>query len=196
MSSSNGHCCSAAHLCIDKSQHVWLPASGEHSKWHVDQLILPHCTKLTKSVATGSHVKPNVSFCQHMNVTCYRRVAASARLTLLLYVSAGSLSPPFNLGLCCLRSCAPHTGRTVMFSSAAAEQRRKHAPISYKPPERRTSPDVKPENPAAEAGEGSTADRKESAPRSGLEQQTSGLDRSVSRTESGHKLSVFERLRR
>ena len=77
----------------------------------------------------------------------------------------------------------------------AAEQRRKHAPISYKPPERQSS-DAKRDEPMGEARKAPAADRKESAGKTGLGQQTSGLDRSVSRTESGHKLSVFERLRR
>lgn len=87
------------------------------------------------------------------------------------------------------------SARVSYWSCSAAEQRRKHAPISYKPPERQTS-GTKQDEPTEEARKALTTDRKDSAGKPGLEQQTSGLDRSVSRTESGHKLSVFERLRR
>lgn len=86
-----------------------------------------------------------------------------------------------------------------------AERRRKHAPISYKPPERKTS-----EADCDKAGtdtvmrearlerQVSGADKADALPKqgSGLESKQSGLDRSVSRTDSGHKLSVFERLQR
>ena len=78
---------------------------------------------------------------------------------------------------------------------AVAEQRRKHAPISYKPPERHLS-DLKQDKPNADPSKAAAVDGKDVAAKAGVEQQTSGLDRSVSRTESGHKLSVFERLRR
>ncbi len=82
-----------------------------------------------------------------------------------------------------------------------AERKRKHAPISYKPPERHTSgaerdkagtDTAKREAALDKKGSGADALPKQG---SGLEGRLSDLDRSVSRTESGHK-SVFERLHR
>lgn len=83
-----------------------------------------------------------------------------------------------------------------------AERKRKHAPISYKPPERHTSGAERDKAGTDTAKQEAVLDKKGSAadalPKqgSGLEGRLSGLDRSVSRTESGHKLSVFERLQR
>ncbi len=83
-----------------------------------------------------------------------------------------------------------------------AERKRKHAPISYKPPERHTSGAERDKAGTDTAKREAVLDKKGSAadalPKqgSGLEGRLSGLDRSVSRTESGHKLSVFDRLKR
>ncbi len=82
-----------------------------------------------------------------------------------------------------------------------AERKRKHAPISYKPPERHTSGAERDKAGTDTAKQEAALDKKGSGadalPKqgSGLEGRLSGLDRSVSRTESGHK-SVFERLHR
>ena len=93
----------------------------------------------------------------------------------------------------------------VLVSCVYAERRRKHAPISYKPPERQTSQADRDkggtDTTMQEAGsdkKGSGGHAADPLPKrgSGLEGKQSDLDRSVSRTESGHKLSVFERLQR
>lgn len=94
----------------------------------------------------------------------------------------------------------------LKFCTAYAERRRKHAPISYKPPEGHTSGAERDKTGTDTAKREAVLDKKgsggggraEGASRqgSGLESRQSGLDRSVSRTESGHKLSVFERLQR
>lgn len=83
-----------------------------------------------------------------------------------------------------------------------AERKRKHAPISYKPPERHTSGAERDRTGTDTVKQEAALDKRGSAadalPKqgSGLEGRLSGLDRSVSRTESGHKPSVFERLHR
>ncbi len=83
-----------------------------------------------------------------------------------------------------------------------AERKRKHAPISYKPPGRHTSGAERDKGGTETAKREAVLDKKgsdaDALPKqgSGLEGRLSGLDRSVSRTESGHKLSVFERLQR
>ncbi|DBA66428.1 TPA: hypothetical protein ACH3X2_002405 [Trebouxia sp. C0005] len=92
--------------------------------------------------------------------------------------------------------------KTQAHGSGATERKRKHAPISYKPPERHTSGAERDKAGTDTAKQEAVLDKKGSAadalPKqgSGLEGRLSGLDRSVSRTESGHKLSVFERLQR
>ena len=80
---------------------------------------------------------------------------------------------------------AVHHARTF----ALAERKRKHAPISYKPPERTPSQADKDKT-------GLDASRRESRTDKKASEGGSGLERAVSRTESGHKLSVFERLQR
>ncbi|KAL0017757.1 hypothetical protein WJX77_005746 [Trebouxia sp. C0004] len=90
--------------------------------------------------------------------------------------------------------------KTQANGSGPTERKRKHAPISYKPPERHTSgaeqdkvgtDTAKREAVFDNKGSGADALPKQ---KSGLEGRQSGLDPSVSRTQSGHKLSVFERL--
>ncbi|DBA92776.1 TPA: hypothetical protein ACH3X1_002968 [Trebouxia sp. C0004] len=92
--------------------------------------------------------------------------------------------------------------KTQANGSGPTERKRKHAPISYKPPERHTSgaeqdkvgtDTAKREAVFDNKGSGADALPKQ---KSGLEGRQSGLDPSVSRTQSGHKLSVFERLQR
>lgn len=87
---------------------------------------------------------------------------------------------------------------TMTSSYSHADRRRKHAPISYKPPERTDS-----QTDRSMAGTDTTkrdarTDRRPSDAEGAQELVTkkSDLDRTVSRTESGHKLSVFERLQR
>ena len=85
-----------------------------------------------------------------------------------------------------------------------AERKRRHVPISYKAPEKQPSgtqqgpsaPDAaKPENRLDKKPSGIEGD---ALPRrdSGLESRPSDPSKTVSRTESGQKLSVFERLQR
>ena len=84
-----------------------------------------------------------------------------------------------------------------------AYRKRRHVPISYKPPEKQPSGTDPSQSDAAKRDsrldkKGSGADRADAMPRegSGLETRPSDLARNVSRTESGQKLSVFERLQR
>lgn len=79
-----------------------------------------------------------------------------------------------------------------------ADRRRKHAPISYKPPERTPAQADKLRTGTDISRRDSRTDRKPSDADRGhdLATRKSDLDRTVSRTESGHKLSVFERLQR
>ena len=84
-----------------------------------------------------------------------------------------------------------------------AERKRRHVPISYKPPEKQPSGTDPSQSDAAKRDnrldkKGSGAERADAMPRegSGLESRASDLARNVSRTESGQKLSVFERLQR
>lgn len=86
-----------------------------------------------------------------------------------------------------------------------AERKRKHVPISYKPPEKLPSGPGR-EQRALDAAKiesrlekrGSGAEQADALTKRGsnLESRPSDLDRAVSRTESGQKLSVFERLQR
>lgn len=79
-----------------------------------------------------------------------------------------------------------------------AERRRKHAPISYKPPERTPSQTDRDKAGTELSRRESRLDKKPSDANGAqnLGTRKSDLERSVSRTESGHKLSVFERLHR
>ncbi len=100
----------------------------------------------------------------------------------------------------CQRQCACSESEPER-ARMHAERKRKHAPISYKPPERHTSGAERDKAGTDTAKREAALDKKGSGaddlPKqgSGLEGRLSGLDRSVSRTESGHK-SVFERLHR
>ena len=79
-----------------------------------------------------------------------------------------------------------------------ADRRRKHAPISYKPPERTDSQTDRPRAGTDSSRRDARSDRRPSDTEGAQEVVTrkSDLERVVSRTESGHKLSVFERLQR
>lgn len=79
-----------------------------------------------------------------------------------------------------------------------ADRRRKHAPISYKPPERTDSQTDRPRAGTDTTRRDARTDRRPSGAEGAQELvgRKSDLDRTVSRTESGHKLSVFERLQR
>ena len=79
-----------------------------------------------------------------------------------------------------------------------ADRRRKHAPISYKPPERTDSQTDRPRAGPDSSRRDARSDRRPSDAEGAqdLVNRKSDLERAVSRTESGHKLSVFERLQR
>ena len=85
-----------------------------------------------------------------------------------------------------------------------AERKRRHVPISYKAPEKQPSGAQEAQSAPDAAKRESRLDKKPSGlegdalPRrdSGLESRPSDPNKMVIRTESGQKLSVFERLQR